>query len=538
MNGADYTGKLDVLESGPRRIGRETLAISVVCLVVAIVLRFVALGRRDLFGDEYFTLDYLTKDRPNLFHEIFRGHLPLYYELLRAWSKLVGTSSDWLLRFPSAVFSVAACVAFFFLAFRFLRGLAFVLCLVAFALNPILVRSANEATPYALLSLLVVLVHYYGVRALDEGQRRHWLSWGIVGALGAMTHPFFWFVLLAQFLFAIVRPKKTPRPFVVASAAGVFVIAALLLFGAIYANKHFATDVTTPSVADLARGLVGVTLGEFWRYSLGDRVFVRAVLYLFVLVALSLSWVYYRLRVAEAQALPENVVWIDETQDVVGQWNRLSLASFLLYLWMVFGVPAIALMIVGGFASGRTLPVESYVVCLPPMLVLIACGIDAAPGRTGTVALGLLFVLIMTAYNFADLGDDGYGIKQAVRRIRKAEFHSDRDALLVVSPGGLEGALARYASGLPYSSVRPPGQPDVCEKVLEEKTRGRERVMVLYHDDFRRIGKSERSLVREWFGLRKDKWDTDKKWVLSTPERTELRIYVRIDPNKTPPRVD
>jgi hypothetical protein len=529
----------DALVAPPRKMGREVALIAGICLIVAAVLRFVALDRRDLYGDEYFGLDYVVGNRPNLFHEIFRGHLPLYYELLRGWGKLVGVVSDAWLRAPSAVFALAACVAFFFFARRFLRGLAFVLALVGFALNPTLVHTANDASSYALLSLFVVGSHYHAVRALDEGKRRHWLWWGIFSALGALTHPFFWFVLLGQFFFGLIRPKKTPRGFVVLGGAGTFLIIALMLFGAVYAKRHFSGfNPDAPSVADLARGLVAATLGNFPRYQYGDRLFVRAVLYLFVGATLLLSWVYYRLRLAEAEALPENVVFVDETQDVVGRWTRLSLASFLLYLWIVFLVPAIAIMLVGGFASGHVLHPEYFVVCLPPMLVLIACGMDAVPGHAGKATLGVLFVLMTTTYNMLGLADPGYGVKEAVKRTRKADFDKATDSFIVVTPGGLERALQRYMNFVPYAEMRPPSNPELCDKTLTELTSNKQRIFTLYHDDFRRIGKSDRSLVREWFGLRKDKWDTDKKWTLSEAEKTELRIYVRIDPNKTPPRVD
>lgn len=542
MSTTEYIEKIDLFEERPRKIGRETLFISGLCLFIAVLLRAVSLGRRELFGDEFFGLEYATGPRPNLFEELFRGHTPLYYEILRGWVKLVGHGSDALLRLPSLVFAIAACIAFFFFAFRFLRGLAFVLALVGFALNPTLVHSAHEVSPYALVSLLVVLSHYYAIRALDEGQRRHWILWGLASVLGILAHPFFLFVILSQFLFALLRPRKTPRQFVILSAAGTFSIIALMVIGAVYAKKHFTgVNPDAPSLADLARGLVSVTLGEFYRYEYGDRLFLRATLYLFVFVSLLLSWVYYQLRQAEAGALPENVVWVDETQDVLGRWKRLSLASFLSYLWLGFVVPAVGIMVVGGFASGHFLPASYFVVCLPPMLVLIAAGIDAAPGRTGTIALAVLFVLFMSAYNYFELTDVGYGVKRVVERLEQSQFSKSTDAFLIVSPGGLRKPLKRYIDETPrrseyaYTEIKPPAQPESCDAQMEAVTKDRKRIFVLYHDDFRRIGKSERSLVREWFGLRKNIWDSAKKWTLSNADKTEFRVYVRIDPSQPPP---
>ncbi len=529
----------DVFEMPRRRFSRETLFIGAATFVIATILRVISLGRRDLYGDEYFGLDYILQSRPNFLQELFRGHMPLYYEILRGWGRLVGTASDALLRTPSMFFSLLAFVAFFFFAVRFLRGLAFVLCLVGFALNPTLVRSANEVSSYALLSLLVVGIHYFGIRALDEDRSKHWIRWAVTAGLGLLTHPLFVLVLLAQFIFALMRPHKTPRKFVVVASAGTLLIVGLMLIAVIVAKQSIPDfQPSTPSAADLARGVVAATVGEFYRYAGGERVFIRTVLYLFVLASLLLSWVYYQIRKAEAQALPEDVVWIDETQDVVGRWTRLSLASFLLYLWVSFLVPALGIMIIGGFASGVSLPPQFFIVTLVPLLVLIACGIDGAPGRAGSVILGLLFVFVMMAYNFYQLSDPGYGIKVAVKRTMRAEFAPPADMFLVVTPGGLGRPLARYMTNISHEVVDPPRTPEKCDALLQQKTEGRDRVFVLYHNDFRRLGKADRSLVREWFGLRKDKWETDKKWILCEPEKTELRIYARIDPTKTPPQID
>jgi len=522
-----------------QRISRETVLIAVICCCLAILLRVVALGTKELFGDEFFALDYATGDRPNLFREIFHGHLPLYYEILRGWTKLFGASHDWILRIPSALFGVAAWVAFFFYAFRYLRGLAFVIALVVFALNPTAVAVSNEASSFALLTLWVVLSNYFCVRALDEGGRREWTLWAIASVGGFLTHPFFWFLLLAQFVFGLLRPRKTPRGFIILSATGIFLIIAALVGGVLYAQfRMVGVRPDAPSLADLARGLVAMTLGNFPRYAYGDRVFVRSLLYLLVLTALVFSWIYYRKREAEAEALPENVVWVDETQDVVGKWTRLSLASFLMYQWVTFVVPAFCIMCVGGFASGMYLRPEYFLVCLPSVTILVAAGIDGAPGRVGTIALSVLFVIIMSYYNLAALTDTGYGVKKAFRKMASKTFSPAEDVFLVVVPSGLERSLQRYNPGIPTEMIhsRDLTQPDQINGLLERLVEKRERVFVLYHDDFRRIGKSDRSLVREWFGLRKNIFETDDKWTLSPPEKTELRIYKRIDPTKSPPK--
>jgi hypothetical protein len=526
-----------VLEE-PRKLPREALVLGAICLGLAVVVRFVNIAHREVFGGEFFTLDFMSGKRPDdLVAALFKGYLPLYYEAIRGWGKAYGVASEFVVRFPSALFGVFACVAFFFYAQRYLRGIAFVVCLLAFALNPTLLAVSNEATPFSLLILWVVLSNYFCIRALDEGGTRNWSLWGIFSMLGALTHPFFWFLLLAQFGFGASRPRKTPRQFLVVSAAGVFFLILLLIAAAVYAEKYLAKEMnpTAPSVTDLARGLVAVTLGNFPRYEYGDRVFILAILYLFVLSTLILSWVYYRKREAEAEALPENVIWVDETQDVVGRWNRLSLASFLMFQWVTFLVPALCIMVLGGFASGLDLRAEYFLVCLPSLVILIAAGIDAAPGRAGMMAFGILFVVIMAVYDLCVLTDNGMGVKKAMQKLESAEFDPAKDTLLYVTYDGLEKTVERYGRG--YPSVKFAAREPIADaqKRLAESVAGKERAFVFYHADLRRLGKSERSLTREWFDSRRREFEVDRKWKLSTAEKTELRIYKRIDPSKLPP---
>src|SRR5690606_37776442 len=112
----------------------------------------------------------------------------------------------------------------------------------------------------------------------------------------------------------------------------------------------------------------------------------------FICIALSVQ--YYRKRTAEAMAMPDNVVWIDETQDVVGRWKRLSLRAFLLFQWVAFVVPLLGLFFLGGFVQGFRLTPEMLLIILPALTVLMAMGIDAAP-KEGALALGLLLILAM-----------------------------------------------------------------------------------------------------------------------------------------------
>ncbi len=534
-----------LLADEPQRLPREVLIISGICLLLAAVLRLLHVGYREVFGDEFWALEFISRGPGNLLDNFFHGRLPLYYETLAMWNRVAPVeNSETLLRLPSVVFGLLTIAGFVFFAQRYLRRTAFVICVVAFALNPILVASSNHAAPFAMMGLWTVLSNYFCIRALDEGRRRNWILWGIYSFLGALTHPFFWFVIAAQFIFALARPHRTPRPFLLASAAGIFVSVALMIAAAVYANQRYPklVDVTTPSIDELARALVAVLLGDFPRYGYMEKDFIQAVMYLFVIVTLGLSVFYYRQRAEEAAAVPENVVFIDMTQDVVGRWNRLSLASFLMFQWTTFLVPALGIWMVGTYASDMRLEPEYFLVCLPSLMILVAAGIDAArPSSAASVAagwrrgltigLGFVFILITAVYSLQVLSDRGYGIEATAKRLDKEKFDPARDTLLIAYHSGLEKTMDRYLKGFPAQLIRGRESVDEMKQRTAQASANRQRVFVFYNSDFRRFGKAVRSPVREWFEerARAGEFKLAEKYTMSKPEKTALFIYSRVD---------
>ena len=510
-----------------RRLSPEERLIAALCMAFAVLLRFVHIAFRELFGDEFFTFNFVHGPRPPFIDSVFEGRMPLYYEFIRVWGGLVGTDGELMMRLPSAVFGLLTCVAFFFYAQRFLRGTAFAVGVLAICLNPVLVSVSNEALPYALVGLLAVLSNYFCVVALNKGGSHNWVGYAVASTLGALSHPLFWFLILGQFIFAVARPRKTPRPFLLVAAAGIFLLFVAMIGGGVYANARFpkVLDPEMPVIDDVARGLVAVLMGDFNRY--WCKEFVQALLYLFVAVTLALSFYYSWMRKEEAKALPDDVVFIDDTQDVVGRWERLSLASFLAYQWATFAIPALCIMMLGSFAPRLDLHPELFVVCLPSLVFLVAAGVDAAPGMIGKIALISVFVAAMGLYNVQALTDHGNGMERLFDHLKSEHFDSQRDVLLLIHARGLDDSVKRYSRGMP--SVQFPRKETRAETYqrLQNATAGKERVFVFYRDDYRTEGKAGRSSpARQWFAMRPDKWVENDNWRLAGAEKTELRIYI------------
>lgn len=534
---------ISFVEDSAKKSRRDWLILVSVSLVIAALLRLVRLNYREFFGSEFLTLNLLRGGGPDVFlSRAMEGATSVYHLLIQAWSSLLGSQSETVLRIPSVVFGLAACIIFFLFSHRYLRGTALAICLLIFAMNPILIATSNDASPYALLSLFTVIAHYFAIRSLDKGGAANWIIYALAVAGGISTHPVFLFLLPAHFIFALLRWKRTPRGFSVMSIVGLVALVAVAIFATSYASRYLpqTVSVRTPSSSDLARGLVSVVAGDFTRYDAGDtNEFARGIMYLFVFLCILLSVQYYRKRTAEAMAMPENVVWIDETQDVVGTWNRLSLRAFLLFQWFGFIVPLVGLFGLAAVLPGFRINPELLVIILPSLAVLVAMGIDAAP-REGALALGLLLVLVMINYDMKVLQDTGYGVKNALSIVRAEKFNPEKDLLLFTRPDNIDKGVSLYRDKL---EVVPMASFGTREEFLQRQQElaglvsGRDRVFVIYHNDRKGLGKTEeRSPVREWFkDSSRNSFNETKKWKeLSETEGTELRLYERLAPGESP----
>src|SRR5690606_4908712 len=129
-----------------------------------------------------------------------------------------------------------------------------------------------------------------------------------------------------------------------------------------------------------------------------------------------------------------------------------SLRSFLLLNWFAFLVPVIGLFLLGGFVKNMDLSPSYFVIVLPPLVVLIAMGLDAVP-REASVALGMLLVLTMAFYDFRALDDKSFGIYDAFERIERKDFDPTKDLILVNVPKHVGRSVLFYNKGLPASTL-------------------------------------------------------------------------------------
>ncbi len=179
----------------------------VLCLLLALSARVHALGRQSLWYDEAVTAQVAQQSLPELARWTANDiQPPLYYALVAGWTRLAG-DSEWLLRFPSAVFGVLMVALAWALAHRLWGRRAAAMAALLAAGQPLWLYYSQEARMYTLLTALGMLAGYALLRVLAASAartRRGWWGLFVLAALAALyTHYFALFLLLAFTLFAV-----------------------------------------------------------------------------------------------------------------------------------------------------------------------------------------------------------------------------------------------------------------------------------------------------------------------------------------------
>ncbi len=183
----DAVGPQPPAGGAPARDWRFALAAAAI-VAVAAALRFYRLGAYELWMDEAFSFEMATVDHfgAALLRE---NSPPVYYALQRLWLVPFGES-------VAALRSLSALSGALFVAVLIRSGRAFLSPAVGLwsgalaALSPIQVYYSQEARPYALVSLAIVLSLHSLWRALEAGGRLRWLAFAAFTLLALATHYF------------------------------------------------------------------------------------------------------------------------------------------------------------------------------------------------------------------------------------------------------------------------------------------------------------------------------------------------------------
>lgn len=157
-------------------------------LLLAGLLRFKGLVRRDLWYDEAFTGVAVKEDFWNMIQMIINDvHPPLYYIFLKGFSFFFDYSVFGI-RLFSAIFGVATIWVVYLLGRElFEEKTARYGALVA-TISPLAIQYSQEARMYTMLVFCILLATYFFIKGLKTNEYKYFFWWGVFTGLSMLTH--------------------------------------------------------------------------------------------------------------------------------------------------------------------------------------------------------------------------------------------------------------------------------------------------------------------------------------------------------------
>ncbi|MGH2543492.1 MAG: glycosyltransferase family 39 protein, partial [Ardenticatenaceae bacterium] len=188
------------MKASPLAPRRQVLLLT----FLAAALQFWALDAQSLWYDEGFSVWLAQRPLSEIVARTAADiHPPFYYLLLHGWIALTG-SSEWALRFLSALFAVLTVPLVWQLARRLIEQEAAAIAVALLVvLSPLLLWYGREARMYSLsLALLaataLVLLRLLGGRASrPDGSWQDVAAFAVLATVAVYTHFYIWFVLTA-----------------------------------------------------------------------------------------------------------------------------------------------------------------------------------------------------------------------------------------------------------------------------------------------------------------------------------------------------
>jgi uncharacterized membrane protein len=340
------------------RVASPPLLLTLV-LMLALAIRLPHLAGRSFTLDEITSVVVAGADWSTFWLVVtrFEANMSLYYVALRAWM-LLGDSEP-LVRFLSVIFGVATIPIVHALGTRWFGVRAGLVAALLLALNGLHASWSQAARGYTLAVLIVTLSAYYSQRETEEPRARHWVVYVVTSVLAVYAHFFAGLVLLSQWVsLGLLRRQAVPwRRAAISIAAIIVGVTPLLMFTVI----QDVDQIDWQEEPSLQR-----VLGAFNFLAGGNGSRAPLVLYVATLTAAVLAMVR-----------PWRTAWGSPAA-----WRH----GFLV-LWLALPIGlALGISIVKPVFSVRYLTL-----CIPPLVVLAAVGVDRIRSRAFLAAALVIF---------------------------------------------------------------------------------------------------------------------------------------------------
>ncbi len=185
-----------------------TWILCILVSAIALAFNLYRLGTPSIWFDEAFSVELARLPLPQLWHIIWgpEPNMELYYLFLHFWLSLTGFfglhSTEFLVRFPSAIFAALSSVMVFLLGRRFLGITAAIVGAGLYILNNLQLTYAQQTRGYSLQLWLICIAWYalFAVLSQQSHQKRWWICYIAATTLAIYAHLFTLVILLAQLM--------------------------------------------------------------------------------------------------------------------------------------------------------------------------------------------------------------------------------------------------------------------------------------------------------------------------------------------------
>ena len=186
------------LKERVRRLFSSTWLLCILVGATALGFDLYRLGTPSIWFDEAFSVELARQPLPLLWHIIWgpEPNMELYYLFLHFWLGFTGFlglhATEFVVRFPSAIFGALSSVMVFLLGRRFLGTTAGVVGAGLYILNTLQLTYAQQTRAYSLQLLLICIAWYtlFTLLSKSSHHKRWWICYVAVTALAIYAHLF------------------------------------------------------------------------------------------------------------------------------------------------------------------------------------------------------------------------------------------------------------------------------------------------------------------------------------------------------------
>ncbi len=195
------------------------LSLLAVIVCVAAVLRFHSLAAKSFWFDEGVSVAIARLDWCNFARILWRreANMSLYYLLLRGWLHFGG--SEFFVRSLSVLFAIASVPVIYRLGCRLVDSRVGLIAAALLAVNAYHVQYSQDARSYSVMVLLCLLSSFYFLKRLSEPTGRNRAVYVLSGALAVYAQFFSVLLVIAQLVSlrfldeeqAALRPRESVK---------------------------------------------------------------------------------------------------------------------------------------------------------------------------------------------------------------------------------------------------------------------------------------------------------------------------------------